>query len=135
MPAEKIGSIKTTTTTKVLPANGLNPTFEVSAPDGSGTLAGTEVQSMATYSSELRPDGTIYGECPNSGVIMAADGVATFRATGIGSFTEDGGVSFKGMVYFQTSAPSLSSLNGAAVVYNWDVDPEGNATWELWEWK
>ena len=66
---------------------------------------------------------------------MAADGVATFRATGIGSFTEDGGVAFKGMVYFQTSAPSLSSLNGASVVYNWDVDPEGNATWELWEWK
>ena len=51
MPAEKIGSIKATTTTKVLPANGLNPTFEVSAPVGSGTLAGTEVQSMATYSS------------------------------------------------------------------------------------
>ena len=135
MEAEKIGASKTTTTTKVLRASGLNAKYEVSAQDGRGTVAGTDVQSMATYSSELRPDGTIYGECPNSGVIMAADGVATFRATGIGSFTEDGGVAFKGMVYFQTSAPSLSSLNGAAVVYNWDVDAEGNATWELWEWK
>jgi len=135
MPVEKIGSIKAVTTVKVLPANGTNPRFEVSAPSGSGTLAGADVQSMATYSAELREDGTIYGECPNSGVIMASDGVATFRASGIGAFTEDGGTSFKGIVYFQTSAPSLSSLNGAAVVYNWDVDAEGNATWELWEWK
>lgn len=135
MPAEKIGSIKAVTTVKVLPANGTNPRFEVSAPSGSGTLAGADVQSMATYSAELREDGTIYGECPNSGVVMASDGVATFRASGIGAFTEDGGTSFKGIVYFQTSAPSLSSLNGAAVVYNWDVDAEGNATWELWEWK
>jgi len=135
MPAEKIGSINATTTTKVLPANGLNPRFEVSAPNGSGSLAGENVQMMATYSSELREDGTIYGECPNSGVVMAADGIGTFRATGIGSFTEDGGVAFKGVVYFQTAAPSLASLNGAAVVYNWDVDAEGNATWELWDWK
>ena len=135
MPVEKIGSIKAVTTVKVLPANGTNPRFEVSAPSGSGTLAGADVQSMATYSAELREDGTIYGECPNSGVVMASDGVATFRASGIGAFTEDGGTSFKGIVYFQTSAPSLASLNGAAVVYNWDVDVEGNATWELWEWK
>jgi len=135
MPAEKIGSIKAVTTIKMLPANGTNPRFEVSAPSGNGTLAGADVQTMATYSAELREDGTIYGECPNSGVVMASDGVATFRASGIGAFTEDGGTSFKGIVYFQTSAPSLASLNGAAVVYNWDVDVEGNATWELWEWK
>ncbi len=83
----------------------------------------------------MRADGTLYGECPNQGVVMAADGIATFRATGIGTFTEDGGSSFKGMAYFQTSAPSLSSLNGTAVVYDWVVDPEGNASWDLWEWK
>ena len=66
---------------------------------------------------------------------MAADGVATFRATGVGSPTEDGGFVFKGVVYFETSAPSLSSLNGVAVVYDWTVDAEGGATWELFEWK
>ncbi len=135
MASEKLGSIKAVTMTKVLPANGTNPRFEVTVPSGNGTLAGVDVQMMATYAGELRADGTIYAECPNSGVVMAADGVATFRATGIGTFTEDGGNSFKGMVYFQTSAPSLVSLNGAAVVYNWDVDAEGNAAWELWQWK
>ena len=107
MPAEKIGSLKCITSQKVLPANAGNPRFEVTVPSGSGTLAGAEIfQAMAT-----------------------------FRASGIGTFTEDGGAAFKGIAYFQTSAPSLSNLNGAAVVYNWDVDGEGNATWELWEWK
>ena len=89
MPAEKLGSIKSIVTQKVLPANGTNPRIEVTAISGSGTLAGAEIfQAMVTYQSEIRPDGIIYGECPNS-----------------------------------------------AVVYNWDVDAEGNAVWELWEWK
>jgi hypothetical protein len=135
MSAEKIGSITGTTTTKTLPASGTNPRFETSLLTSSGTLAGAQVQAMASYSSELREDGTVYGECPNAGVIMTQDGLATFRATGIGHFTEDGGAMFKGVAYFQTKAPSLSSLNGSAVVYNWDVDAEGNAQWELWEWR
>ena len=136
MASEKLGSIKAVTTTKTLPANGTLPRFEVTILSGSGTLAGVDIfQTMGTYSAEMREDGTLYGECPNSGLVIAADGVATFRATGIGTFTEDGGATFKGMVYFQTSAPSLASLNGAAIVYNWDVDAAGNAAWELWQWK
>ena len=134
MAAEKIGSMSGQSTVKTLPANETSPRFETSAA-GAGTLAGAEVQFMATYSAEIRPNGFLYGECPNAGVIMTSDGVATFRASGTGSFTEDGGATFKGIVYFETSAPSLSSLNGAAVVYNWDVDAEGGATWERWQWK
>ena len=83
----------------------------------------------------MRADGSWQGECPNSGIVMAADGVATFRATGVGSPTEDGGFVFKGAVYFETAAASLSSLNGVAIVYDWTVDAEGAATWELFEWK
>ena len=136
MASEKLGSIKAVTTTKSLPANGALPRFEVTVPSGSGTLAGADIfQMIATYSAEMREDGTLLGDCPNSGLLIAADGVATFSATGIGTFTEDGGATFKGMAYFQTLAPSLASLNGAAVVYNWDVDAEGNAAWELWQWK
>ena len=131
---EKIGSLKGNTTAKTLSVEGSLPKFEVSAQT-SGTLAGVEVTSMATYWAEMQANGTLYGECPNAGVFMVQDGVATFRASGTGSFTADGGVSFKGVVYAQTTAPSLASLNGAALVYNWDVNAEGNATWELWEWK
>jgi len=120
---------------KALPAVNGSPSFETVASGLSGTLAGTEVTSFATYSATLRADGSFYGECPNSGVIMAADGVATFRATGIGSPTVDGGFSFRGVAYFESAAPSLSSLNGVAVVYDWEVDASGDASWELWEWK
>ena len=134
MLGEKLGSMQLTTSNKVLSSIDGLPSFETTTM-GAGTLVGAEVQGMATYTSDMRADGTLYGECPNSGVVMAQDGVATFTATGIGRFTEDGGSSFKGMVYFQTSAPSLSSLNGMAVVYDWLVDAEGNASWDMWEWK
>ncbi|MFL2748906.1 MAG: hypothetical protein ACJ0DI_05370 [bacterium] len=82
----------------------------------------------------MQPDGSLYGECPNSGVVMTSDGVATFRATGRGQMTSDGGAKFRGAVYFQTSAPSLMSFNGKCMVYEWDVDGQGNATWNIWEW-
>ena len=119
---EQVGSLTASTINKPLSADGALPKFEVTA-------------TLATYSAEMRADGTLYGECPNQGVIMTQDGVATFRATGSGSFTADGGAIFRGAVYLQASAPSLASLNGTCCVYHWDVDAEGNATWEIWEWK
>ena len=133
MLGEKIGSISGPVSNKVLSAEGALPKFSTSA-EGTGTLAGAEVQSMATYSSTMRADGTLYGECPNQGVIMTQDGVAPFTATGMGAFTADGGSTFRGACYFQTSAPSLSSLNGVCCVYHFDVDAEGNSTWDIWEW-
>ena len=135
MLGKKLGSIAGPTTMKALPAINGKPTFETVASGLSGTLAGVEVTSFATYSATMRADGSFQGECPNSGVVMTADGVATFSATGIGSPTKDGGFVFKGVAYFAATAPSLSSLNGVAVVYDWIVDAHGDATWELWEWK
>ena len=133
MLGEKVGTFTGTTTDKVLPAQGGFPTFETSAQT-SGKLAGEDVQSKATYSASVQPDGSLYGECPNAGVVMASDGAATFRATGGGQMTADGGAKFRGAVYFQTSAPSLMAVNGTCMVYEWDVDGEGNATWDIWEW-
>ena len=134
MLGQKLGAIECTSRSKVLPAEGALPKFEVTA-EGSGTLAEVDVNTLATYQGAMRADGFLYGECPNSGVIMAADGVATFRATGIGSFTQDGGSSWRGVVYFHATAPTLASLNGVAVAYTWDVDGAGNAKWELWALK
>ena len=133
MLGEQIGSLTASTTNKPLPVDGALPKFEETATGG-GPLAGAEVQALATYAAQMRADGTLYGECP-AGVIMTGDGVATFRATGTGSFTADGGAIFRGAVYFQAAAPSLSSLNGTCGMYEWDVDAEGNATWNIWEWK
>ena len=117
MLGEKVGTFTGTTTDKVMPAQGGLPSFETSAQT-SGKLAGAECQSMATYSAQMQPDGSLYGECPNSGVVMTSDGVATFRASGCGQMTGDGGAKFRGAVYFQTSAPSLMSVNGKCMVYS-----------------
>ena len=133
MLGEKVGTFTGPTTDKVMPAQGGLPSFETSAQT-SGKLAGAECQSMATYSAQMQPDGSLYGECPNSGVVMTSDGVATFRATGCGQMTGDGGAKFRGAVYFQTSATSLMSVNGKCMVYERDVDGQGNATWTIWEW-
>ena len=89
MLENKVGSLTATCTNKALAAENGMPTIETSA-NGQGMLAGTEVSSMATYSSVMRAHGAFYGEC-NAGIIMAQDGVATFKATGIGKPTSDGG--------------------------------------------
>ena len=133
MLGEKMGSMTATSVNKVLPSEGTLPKFEVTA-QGTGTLAGAQVQMMSTYHAEMRADGSMYGELPNSGVVMTSDGVATFRATGSGGMTEDGGSKFRGACYFETTAPSLMSLNGKALIYEWDVDASGSATWNLWPW-
>ena len=134
MLGEHVGSMTGSALLTALPAVNGMPAAETTA-NIAVTLAGVEVQGMATYQAMMRADGSWQGECPNSGIVMTADGVATFRATGVGSPTEDGGFVFKGAVYFETAAASLSSLNGVAIVYDWTVDAEGAATWELFEWK
>ncbi len=82
---------------------------------------------MASYVAKMQADGSLYGECPNAGVVMAADGVATCRATSAGSFPADDGTSFRGVAYFQSQAPLLSALNGKVVVHIWEVDAAGVA--------
>ena len=134
MLGEHIGTITGPTSMKAVTAVGGMPTFETTASGLSGTLAGADVTMFASYSATMKADGSFYGECPNAGVIMAPDGVATFRATGCGNPSSDGGFVFKGVAYFEAHAASLSSLNGKAVVYDWIVAPDGTATWDLWEW-
>ena len=133
MIGEKVGFMKAVATNKALPAVNGMPTMETSAL-GQGTLVGQDVQFMATYSATMQADGSFYGECPNSGIVMSATGAATFRATGCGVPTAEGGFKFRGACYFQSADANLSALNGKACAYNWDVDAEGNATWEIWEW-
>ena len=133
MLGEKMGSMTCTAANKVLHTQGTLPKFEV-AVQGSGTLAGVQVQTMSTYYAEMRVDGSMYGELPNSGIVMAADGVATLKASGVGRTEPDGSTKFRGIFYIETAAPSLMSLNGKAIVQEYDVDAEGNATCEMWHW-
>ena len=134
MLGDKIGEIKATSITNVLPAEGDNPRFETVA-EGSGTFLGVNITFMATYYAVMSEDGTLYGECPNQGVLMSEEGPVTFRANGSGRFTADGGATFRGSAFFRTAVASLARLNGMCLVHERDVDADGNATWNLWEWK
>ena len=133
MLGKKVAEMTAITANKMLPANNGNPRFETSC-DGTGTMLGVEGKFMATYWAQINPDGSVYGECPDSGVVLTAEGPVTFRANGAGAFTEDGGAKFRGSAFFTTAVLSLAELNGMCLVHEWDVDGDGNATWQLWEW-
>ena len=133
MLGKKVAEMTAVTANKMLPSNNGQPRFETSC-EGTGTMLGVEGQILATYWAQINPDGSVYGECPDSGVVLTAEGPVTFRANGAGAFTEDGGAKFRGSAFFTTAVPSLAELNGMCLVHEWDVDGDGNATWQLWEW-
>ena len=116
MLGKKVAEMTAITANKMLPANNGNPRFETSC-DGTGTMLGVEGQFMATYWAQINPDGSVYGECPDSGVVLTAEGPVTFRANGAGAFTEDGGAKFRGSAFFTTAVPSLAELNGMCLVH------------------
>ena len=121
---------------KILPAEGGMPRFEVTF-EVMGPVLGKGAKTIVTYQTALQADGSVYGECLNQGVVMSQDGdVATFRATGAGNFTDaNGSIAFRGTIYYSSASADWASLNGLAVIYEWDVDAEGNASFKGWEWK
>ena len=100
----------------------------------SGTLLGVEVNEIATYWSEGRADGSLYGE--GQGVIITKDGeAATWKGQGVGRFVAGGAVSYRGAVYYSTTSPKLARLNTIAAVFEFDADANGNTHSKLWEWE
>ena len=102
--------------------------------ESKGKLLGVDITEIGTYWSESRPDGSMYGE--GQGLMMTQDGeVATWKGGGVGKFVDGGAVSYRGAIYFSTASQKLARLNGAATVFEFDVDAEGNTHSKLWEWK
>ena len=129
---DQVGTLTAKCVNKAMPSKNYGMPVVETMAEGEGTLAGLAVKILSTYYAEMRPDGSWVGECPNAGVVMAADGIATFRANGVGNPTAGGGFSFRGPVYFETTSASLASLNAVAHFFEWDVDAENNATWKIW---
>ena len=94
----------------------------------------------------MRPDGSWSGHayagvvmCAEGvatykcdGVVMCAEGVATYKCDGVGNMTEAGGVSFRGGAIFETTSEALSELNGKYYMFTYEADAEGKAVWELY---
>ena len=99
-----------------------------------GKFAGADVMEIGTYWSATRPGGGLYGE--GQGVVMSEDGeTATWKGGGVGKFTGGGAVSFRGAIYYSSASPKLARLNGIAVIFEFDVDADGNTHSKVWEWK
>ncbi len=136
MLGDKLGQLRgNVTVQRVLPPEGGGPkvetTFQIS-----GNILEVETTMMGTYTSTVLPDGRLYGEC-TAGVIMTQDGgTGTWTAGGIGKFPGAGGaVSFRGAIYYQSVPSSLERLASVAVLYEWEVDENGGAKADIWEWK
>jgi len=109
------------------------PTAEVSFED-SGTMFGIPVTGMGTYTSTVRPDGSIFGT--GQGMEMTEDGEAvTWTGTGSGHFGPGGAVSYRGMLFFRTNSTKLARLNNSCGAFEYEVDGKGNTVSKMWEWK
>jgi len=102
--------------------------------EDSGKMLGVEVTGMGTYTSDLRPDGTIIGG--GQGVYMGAGGEAlAWEGNGLGKLSPNGAVSYRGILYYRTTSPKLEKLNTVAGVFEYEVDPSGATHAKVWEWK
>ena len=120
------------TNQRVLPSSG-GPSMENSY-QATGTLFGLKYTDTGTYTAVMRPDGSLYGE--GQGILMTEDGgAATWRGSGVGKLGAGGAVSYRGAVYYQTTHPKLSKLNGIATLFEYEVDAQGGTVGHLWEWK
>ena len=109
------------------------PTAEVSFED-SGKLFDIPVTGLGTYTSVVRPDGSLFGT--GQGMSMTADGEsATWSGTGMGHFGPGGTVRYRGMLFFQTTSKKLARLNNVCAAFEYDVDKKGETVSRLWEWK
>jgi hypothetical protein len=109
------------------------PTAEVTFED-SGEMLGVAVNGMGTYTSVIRPDGSVHGS--GQGISMTEDGeAATWTGTGVGHFGPGGSVSYRGMLFFSTTSKKLARLNNACAAFEYEVDAKGGTVSKIWEWK
>lgn len=109
------------------------PTAEVSFED-TGQILGFPTTGMGTYTSVIRPDGTIFGQ--GQGLSMTQDGEAiTWTGTGIGKFGPGGAVSYRGMLFIRTASQKLTRINNACGAFEYEVSADGKTTSKIWEWK
>jgi hypothetical protein len=134
MLGEKVGEgTGKVTSQRVLPNPDGAPKMETSF-QGVGTLLGVSDTETGTYIAVGRPDGSLFGE--GQGIVMGRSGeLATWTGQGVGKFQKDGTLSYRGAIYVQTASTKWAQLNGAALVFEYEVDPQGNTRSQLFEWK
>ena len=119
------------TARRVLSTNPL--TVEVSF-EGTGKLLGNDVMEIATYTSHVRPDGSLYGEGEGAYMSSSGEGVS-WKGAGVGTLGTGGNISYRGAIYFSTTSAKFARLNAVAGVFEFSSDAQGNVASKTWEWK
>lgn len=102
--------------------------------ESKGKVLGTEVTFLATIKSWERPQGGMYAR--GNGIMMTPKGEKVIlHGSGISVAGKGTGTNMRGVRYAQTTAPSLSRLNNAALVFELEMMPDGTVHDKWWEWK
>lgn len=118
---------------RVLPNPGGSPKMETTF-QSSGKLMGLASNETGTYSAELRPDGTLFGQ--GQGLVMSTQGeVASWTGQGVGLPQKDGSIKYRGAIYFDSKSPTWSRLTSIAALFEYEVDAHGHTKGQLFEWK
>ena len=117
------------TTIRVLEETVIEPQSEAQ-----GTLTGVPVNVLLTARTEIRPDGVMHSR--GKWIITGPTGEkASMHGMSVGSWEPDGSLRFRGSGIISSSTPRLSKLNGTAIVFEIDGDPDRHYTMKGWEWK
>ena len=102
---------------------------------GTGKVLGIDTLESGTYTCRMKAPGVL--EATGQGLSLTAEGEAvTWQGTGIGKPTGKGmAASWRGSIVYCTQSQKLSHLNATAVVFEWDVDEQGNAKGKTFQWK
>ena len=101
---------------------------------GVGHILGVETMDMGTYVARIRQPGVLYGS--GHGLSMTKEGEVTWHGEGMGHASGNGmEAKWRGCIFMSTHAPKLARLNSMAVIFEWDIDAQGNAKGTAWEWK
>jgi len=127
---EDVGKV---TSQRVLPALNGAPRMETSF-QATGSIYGVDINETGTYVATMRPDGSLYGD--GHGVLLGKGGeAATWTGQGVGTMKKNGTISYRGACFYQSTSPAWLKLNSIAVIFEYEVDGEGNTKGLLWEWR
>jgi len=98
-----------------------------------GKLLGADMMEIGTYTSGVRPDGSLYGE--GQGAVIGAEGMVTWKGSGVGTVNDKGAAEYRGAIFYQSTSPKFARLNTIAGVFEFGSDEAGNTHSKVWEWK